>query len=87
MHRFFIYDLRSRIYDLSLHHELPSYALHGGIRLRPVSSYFIEINPCAPGGDRDGIINAGKHFFINYSTQKIGDDELRSRSGRYRMDV
>ena len=40
-----------------------------------IASYFIEINACAPGGNRDGIINAAEVFFINYSTQKVGDKQ------------
>jgi hypothetical protein len=51
-----------------LFYELPSYAFL-------FASYFIEINACTPGGNRDGIINAGEVFFINYSTQKVGDKQ------------
>ena len=35
--------------------------------------YFIEINACTPGGNRDAIINAGKHFFIDFCAEKVGD--------------
>ena len=38
------------------------------------ASYLIEIKPCTPGGDSDGIINAGKGFFIDFCAEKVGDD-------------
>ena len=54
------------MYDLFLNDKFPA----GNVGS---ASYFIEINACTPGGDSDGIINAGKHFFIDFCAEKVGD--------------
>jgi hypothetical protein len=54
--------------DLFLNYELPA----GNVG---IASYLIEINACAPGGNRDGIINAGKHFFIDFCAEKVCDKQ------------
>jgi hypothetical protein len=45
-----------------------------------LSSYFKEIKTRVPVCKGDRIINAGEGFFIDFITQKVGDDELRIES-------